>query len=133
MYILYIVHFDFLFYNPKRCNLKAFYLVLMQFSPLFHSLPLNLFILYHQPRSSDQFYVVTYYIKWVTTSWTHSITLVNKNCKIRTGYDHMLKTGSGSDHIVKSDPEATEEPGSATLIYRPINFEGITTLIRGSF
>ena len=26
------------------------------------------------PRSSDQFYVVTYYIKWVTTSWTHSIT-----------------------------------------------------------
>ena len=25
------------------------------------------------PRSSDPFYVVTYYIKWVTTSWTHSI------------------------------------------------------------
>ena len=24
------------------------------------------------PRSSDPFYVVTYYIKWVTTSWTHS-------------------------------------------------------------
>ena len=22
------------------------------------------------PRSSDPFYVVTYYIKWVTTSWT---------------------------------------------------------------
>ena len=25
------------------------------------------------PRSSDQFYIVSYYIKWVTTSWTHSI------------------------------------------------------------
>ena len=25
------------------------------------------------PRSSGPFYVVTYYIKWVTTSWTHSI------------------------------------------------------------
>ena len=25
------------------------------------------------PRSSDSFYVVTYYIKWVTTSWTYSI------------------------------------------------------------
>ena len=25
------------------------------------------------PRSSDPFYVVTYYIKWVTTSWTYSI------------------------------------------------------------
>ena len=24
------------------------------------------------PGSSDPFYVVTYYIKWVTTSWTHS-------------------------------------------------------------
>ena len=24
-------------------------------------------------RSSDPFYVVTYYIKWVTTSWTYSI------------------------------------------------------------
>ena len=25
------------------------------------------------PGSSDPFYIVTYYIKWVTTSWTHSI------------------------------------------------------------
>ena len=25
------------------------------------------------PRSSDPFYIVTYYIKWVTTSWTYSI------------------------------------------------------------
>ena len=23
-------------------------------------------------RSSDQFYIVSYYIKWVTTSWTYS-------------------------------------------------------------
>ena len=26
------------------------------------------------PGSSDPFYIVTYYIKWVTTSWTYSIT-----------------------------------------------------------
>ena len=25
------------------------------------------------PRSSDPFYLVTYYIKWVTTSWTYCI------------------------------------------------------------
>ena len=25
------------------------------------------------PRSNDPFYIVIYYIKWVTTSWTHSI------------------------------------------------------------
>ena len=24
------------------------------------------------PRSCDPFYIITYYIKWVTTSWTHS-------------------------------------------------------------
>ena len=26
-----------------------------------------------RPRSSDPFYIVTYYIDWVTTSWTDSI------------------------------------------------------------
>ena len=25
------------------------------------------------PGSSDPFYIVSYYIKWVTTSWTHVI------------------------------------------------------------
>ena len=25
------------------------------------------------PRSSDPFYIVTYYIKWVTTSWTYIV------------------------------------------------------------
>ena len=25
------------------------------------------------PKSSDPFYIVGYYIKWVTSSWTHSI------------------------------------------------------------
>ena len=24
------------------------------------------------PRSSDPFYIVSYYMEWVTTSWTHS-------------------------------------------------------------
>ena len=28
------------------------------------------------PRSSDPFQIVTYYIKWVTTSWTDSILTV---------------------------------------------------------
>ena len=31
------------------------------------------------PRSSDPFYIVIYYIKWVTTtSWTYSIQTKNK-------------------------------------------------------
>ena len=27
-----------------------------------------------RPGSSDPFYIVSYYLKWVTTSWTHSMT-----------------------------------------------------------
>ena len=30
------------------------------------------------PGSSDPFYIVTYYIKWVTTSWTHGMLVVKK-------------------------------------------------------
>ena len=33
------------------------------------------------PGSSDPFYIVTYYIKWVTTSWPHS-TLGDTKAKI---------------------------------------------------
>ena len=29
------------------------------------------------PGSTDPFHVVTYYIKWVTTSWTHSMQIVD--------------------------------------------------------
>ena len=29
------------------------------------------------PGSSDLFYILTYYIKWVTTSWTYSISVFN--------------------------------------------------------
>ena len=31
------------------------------------------------PESSDPFYTVSYYIKWVTTSWTHSTPRDNLN------------------------------------------------------
>ena len=32
------------------------------------------------PRSSDQFYIVSTYIKWVTTSWPHRIIGRFKHC-----------------------------------------------------
>ena len=38
----------------------------------FFSIPILLSVT-HCPRSSDPFYMVTYYIKWVTTPWTHRI------------------------------------------------------------
>ena len=33
------------------------------------------------PRSSDPFYVVTYYIKWLTTSWTYRFNIHVKYAK----------------------------------------------------
>ena len=45
------------------------------YSWLFKKIDLNLSTIYTTvcPRSSDPFYIVSYYIKWVTTSWTYSI------------------------------------------------------------
>ena len=37
------------------------------------------------PRSSDPFYIVSYYIKWVTTSWTYSISMSTKTTKTQDG------------------------------------------------
>ena len=47
------------------------------------------------PRSSDPFYIVTYYIKWVTTSWTHSIIFcytnnVKKMFSLKLSYGTLL-------------------------------------------
>ena len=42
------------------------------------------------PRSSNPFYIVSYYIKWVTTSWTHSISETSSCtfmvCLVRFGW-----------------------------------------------
>ena len=36
------------------------------------------------PGSSDPFYMVTYYLKWVTTSWTYSSAFIALNtCSVR--------------------------------------------------
>ena len=43
-------------------------------------------------RSSDPFYVVTYYIKWVTTSWTYSRTSNNVRIKIIL-FDNFASNG----------------------------------------
>ena len=32
------------------------------------------------PRSSDPFYILIYYITWVTISWTHSTSSISKRC-----------------------------------------------------
>ena len=52
------------------------------------------------PRSSDPFYIVTYYMKRVTTSWTHNMThthrvttldKMNKNCLVKKRYWNFWK------------------------------------------
>ena len=44
------------------------------------------------PGSSDLLYLVSYYIKWVTTSWTYSIT------QDGTKYAHMVAKHLGTNH-----------------------------------
>ena len=49
------------------------------------------------PRSSDPFYKVAYYIKWVTTSWTYNKT---SNTLFRLNLENFIKIGEGSTGIV---------------------------------
>ena len=64
------------------------------------------------PRSSDPFYVVTYYIKWVTTFWTH-----RTHCHIRKQYIYSIEKSS---FAVLKGPEGLE--GMQVQIHKPIDF-----------
>ena len=48
------------------------------------------------PGSSDPFYIVTYYIKWVTTSWTMDIRIVIFSSTFYKVYDLILSPFSFS-------------------------------------
>ena len=53
---------------------------ILMLGPFVSTIFLFLFLLYSGtmcPRSSDPSYIVSYYIKWVTTSWTHSNTCLS--------------------------------------------------------
>ena len=42
------------------------------------------------PESSDPFYIVTYYIKWATTSWTYCIwSYATQKCQ-KASYTYMF-------------------------------------------
>ena len=42
------------------------------------------------PGSSDPFYIVTYYLKWVTTTWTHSMIKTDLDSNIYFGNSHKI-------------------------------------------
>ena len=46
------------------------------------------------PGSSDPFYILTYYIKWVTTSWTHSILYDSIKFALKIRYEIFLHIDS---------------------------------------
>ena len=50
------------------------------------------------PRGSDPFYIVSYYIKWVTSSWTHSssnaVSQIFEN-KVMSPFDLSFDGGGG--------------------------------------
>ena len=58
------------------------------------------------PRSSDPFNIVTYYIKWVTTSWTYS-TLILIIFNILFKHNHSLLVRK----IEVSPPQKTKKSG----------------------
>ena len=62
-------------------------------------------------RSSDPFYVLTYYIQWVTTSWTHSIRVL-----IQMAYGDINKDKLSIKQRQKDKP--TIETNIHTQIHR---------------
>ena len=72
------------------------------------------------PGSSDPFYIVGYYIKWVTTSWTHSIYIElekekERDRKRERKRDKELQrykdTETQKDDTVTETQKATERKG----------------------
>ena len=49
-------------------------------------------------QSSGQFYIVSYYIKWVTASWTHS-TVLSEGSKVHTVRSNLtdLRLGGSTE------------------------------------
>ena len=88
-------------------------------------------LMYHTyticPRSSDPFYIVAYYIKWVTTSWTYGICVIHPKRRIFTVYQTVrfftLKNVFDQKHKNRVDPCLNSEhtwysvsDGSPTLL-----------------
>ena len=68
------------------------------------------------PGSSDPFYIVTYYIKLVTTSWTHSTTLLSRShcsvCDVILEFsDSLCLIDAGAEDPVDFSPDPG--PGQA--------------------
>ena len=72
------------------------YLLIWTWGLMLRSRHIDLYVDTVCPGSSDPFYIVTYYIKWVTTSWTHSTNFTNllkNNCcnkSVKWKWKHMM-------------------------------------------
>ena len=81
------------------------------------------------PRSSDPFYVVTYYIKWVTTSWTYSSKheLSDYIKLVTASWTHSSKHEL-SDCILQAKPpqnvHETKRPTKTKSVIKPSAIQG---------
>ena len=58
---------------PLVANTGQLHAIILEFQPgTHHHTAMSISVYTVCPRSSEPFYKVSYYIKWVTTSWTHS-------------------------------------------------------------
>ena len=65
-------------FDVNKCFKKDKLIFFLHACALYYELPSDTMC----PRSSDPFYIVTYYIKWFTTSWTYSICMYKQTLKI---------------------------------------------------
>ena len=61
------------------------------------------------PRSSHPFYIVTYYIKWVTISWTFSVEDISKKQKYMFLYQTQEKSNFQRERQQDKKGEKTNE------------------------
>ena len=69
------------------------------------------------PRSSDPFYIVTYYMNWVTTSWTHSICILDPDSGVTLTPSGLNKSGSGVRPKISGPDRIRNYGGSSYIFY----------------
>ena len=75
------------------------------------------------PRSSDPFFIVTYSIKWVTTSWTDGIYI-----EMVSVHFAMRAQGGSFNHLMK-DPRGKYYESLMRIIIFVLNLQLVLTII----
>ena len=85
------------------------------------------------PKSSDPFYIVTYYIKWVTTSWTHSMYRFSSSIVLYAGIyilqNTMVLWMADRKNMKKEDGGKKEKNGKIRKLHHKTHISGLKTFL----